>query len=60
MVFYPITKVVRKEPHSPIEDEEFLGYLSLMPGINATTGLLAGHTFLHQLKQANRIPKESV
>ena len=34
MTFYPISEVIRKEPHSPIEDEEFLGYLSFMPGID--------------------------
>jgi hypothetical protein len=36
--FYPITEVIRKEPHSPIEDEEILGYISLMPKIDSVTG----------------------
>jgi len=51
---------VRKEPHSPIEDEEFLGYLSLMPGINTKSGKVEGQTFLHQMKEANTLSKLSV
>lgn len=57
MTFYPISEVKRKEPHSPIEDEEFLGYLSLMPGVDPKTGEARDQTLIWQLKKAGRIPR---
>lgn len=50
-IFSPIFDIERKEPHSPIEDEEFLGYLSLMPKIDLKNGETIGQTLLHQIHQ---------
>jgi hypothetical protein len=53
----PITKIAKNELKSAIEEEELLGYLSLMPRIDTSTGKVVGKSLLGQLKDAKKIPK---